>query len=185
MHPNERRGRTTYLHPRALNIRNERRARSRHHVGLIQDLVRSEPVGVPALDRAGRAVIFQHLAVAGVGDENGRGAVHRPGLAAALRVVGIAGGIARAHRRGQPVLGVVAEREGAVIGEIAVAIVARRHRADHRVLVERIGGVDRTRRRGGIVEPGRVRHGLTVALVGFVIGMLALGSARDQAFYLL
>jgi hypothetical protein len=88
-----------------------------------QHIIGAESVGVPALDRAAAAVIFQHFAVGGVGDEYSRGAaVVGPGLAAALRVVGIAGGVAGAHRRDEPALGVVTEREGAVIGEIAVLV---------------------------------------------------------------
>jgi len=165
-----------------LNVGNERRQRSRHDVSLIQDIVGSKAIGIPALDRAAGAVILQHLTVAGVGDEHGCRAVHGLGLAAALRVVGIGCGVARADSRGQPVLGVVAEGEGAVKGEIAVAVavavIARRHRADRGVLIERVGGVADGRRRRRIVEPAIVSHDLTVALVGLVVGVSELDAAR-------
>ena len=54
----------------------------------------AEAVGVPAQERARAAVVFEHLAVVGVGDRDGGGAVDGAGLAAALGVEGVGGGVA-------------------------------------------------------------------------------------------
>lgn len=65
-------------------------------------------------------IVFQHLAVVGVGDEQLCRAVDRLGLAPALGVEGVARGIAGAAGAREPVLGVVAQGVGAVGGCIAV-----------------------------------------------------------------
>jgi hypothetical protein len=63
-----------------------------------------------------------------------------------LRVETIGSRVAGAAGRGKPVSRVIAEGEGAVGGEIAVAIIGWRDGADRRVLVQRVGGVvDRAR----------------------------------------
>jgi hypothetical protein len=49
--------------------------------------------------------------------------------------------------------------EGAVEAKIAVAVIARRHRADRRVLIETIGGVIERRFRGGVIPPVRKAKG--------------------------
>ena len=69
-------------------------------------IVGAEPIGIPPQNRAAGAVIFQHLAVLGVGDEHRRGAVDGLGLAAALRIPGVALRVAGAGRGGQPIFGV-------------------------------------------------------------------------------
>jgi hypothetical protein len=83
---------------------------------------------------AGRAVIFEDLAVVGVGDEERGGAAYRLALAAALPVIGVARHRGRSLLdAGQPVLGIVAVGEGAVEGQASIAVTGRRHRADHAV----------------------------------------------------
>jgi hypothetical protein len=58
------------------------------------------------------------------------------------------------------------------LSEIAVAVIAPRHRADLGILVECVGGVaHRARRPVGIVEPGVVGHGLADPLVHLVVGV--------------
>ena len=83
-----------------------------------------------------------------------------------MRVVGVAGGETRATRRDQPVLGVVAVGELAVVSEIAVAVIARTDRADRGVLVEIVGGVANARRRRRIAPPAVVGRGLANAPIG-------------------
>jgi hypothetical protein len=89
--------------------------------------------------------------------------------------VGVAGGETRPARRGQPVLGIVAVGEAAVAREVAVAVIARAHRAHRGVLVEAVGGVAHVRRRGRIVPPAVVARALADAPVA---GVVAEGKAR-------
>ncbi len=83
---------------------------------------------------------------------------------------------------GEPVLGVVAEGEGAVIGEVAVGVIARRNGADRGVLIGGIAGVVYGARRcRRIVPPAVVAHGLTDALVGSVVGVGKRDAARRRS----
>jgi len=63
----------------------------------------------------------------------------------------------------QPVLGVVAVCERAVVSEIAVAVVGRADRSDRGVLVQIIGGIADAGRGGRIVPPAVVGRGLVDA----------------------
>ena len=142
----DRRGGIHRADDRALDVRDERRASSGRDVHLVERVVRPEPIGEPALHRPARAVVFENLTIIRVGDEQREGAVHGLGFAPPLRVIGVARRDAGPARRSEPVLRVIAVGEGAVEGEVAVAVIDRRHRRDGAVLVER---VHRVADRGG------------------------------------
>jgi len=61
---------------RALDVGDEGRARGGDNVHLVEHVVRAQAVGVPAQDLPARAVVFQDLAVARIGDEHRGRAVH-------------------------------------------------------------------------------------------------------------
>ncbi len=82
--------------------------------------------GIPIRDRAAGAIIIEQRAALRVLHKNGRRAIDRFRFAAALRVIGIARCIARAAGRDQPAFGVIAIGEGAVEGEIAIAVIGGR-----------------------------------------------------------
>ena len=48
-------------------------------------------------------------------------------------------GIGALSNRGQPVFRIIMIREGTIVGQVAVAVIGRRHRADGRILIEAIG----------------------------------------------
>ena len=126
-----------------MDVRHQDRARA---VGVdeVQHLVDAAPVGVAAEHGAG-AVVLEDLAVA-VGEVERGGAVDGLRLPPAARIVRVARGVAGAARTHQPVLGVVGVGEGAVAGEIAVAVVAGRRGTHGGVLVEGVGAVGDARR---------------------------------------
>ena len=82
---------------------------------------------------------------------------------------------------GQAVLGVIAQGVGAVGGEVAVAVIGGADRADRGVLVQRVGGVVRGRRRRcGIIDPAIVGHSLAEALVGRVVAVAEAHAAGGR-----
>jgi hypothetical protein len=76
--------------------------------------------------------------------------------------MGVSSRVAGAAGRYQPALGVIAINEGAIEGEIAVAVVARRHRTYRRILIEVVRGVGHRR--------GRRRRIRPIAVVGRGLG---------------
>ncbi len=170
----ERRGRRAHGgDDRAQQVRHQGRTRAGRDVHLVQEIVGSQPVGVPAKDRAGRAIVFQHLAVVGIADRDRGRTAGRLQLAPAEAVEGVgADGGHAVCRRDQLVLGVVGICEVAVVRQVAVAVVGRAGRADGGVLVEVVGGVAGGRRcRGGIADPAVVADRLAGALVHGVVSV--------------
>jgi len=168
---------------RALDVRHQDRARA---VGVdeVQHLVDAGAVGVAA-EHVAAAVGLQHLAVA-IGEGVGADAVHRLRLPPARGVVGIAHGVAAARGRDQPVLGVIAVGEGAVGGEVAIAVVGRARRSHRGVLVQVVGAVGDAARAGRGIRPvGVVAGGLVHTLVHLVVPVIehhrARGGRRHRA----